>query len=120
MVSFAAAQPIPRARRTFEWQALLCSCLLALIGFSILYPIALVILQSFDVADPGQARQWGLLGWQAALSEPLLRSSLINTIVLTVLKQAITLPVAIGIAWLLARSDLPGRNLLQFGFWIAF
>jgi iron(III) transport system permease protein len=120
MVSLAAAHPRPRARAAFEWQALLCTCLLALIGFSIIYPIGLVILQSFDVADPGQARQWGLRGWQAALSEPLLRSSLINTVVLTVLKQLITLPLAIGIAWLLARSDLPGRNVLEFGFWIAF
>src|SRR5258708_8125824 len=112
MVSFAAAQPIPRARRTFEWQALLCTCLLAVIGFSILYPSGLVILQSFDVADPGQARQWALQGWQSALSEPLLRSSLVNTVFLTVLKQALTLPLAIGIAWLLARSDLPGRTVL--------
>ena len=35
-------------------------------------------------------------------------------------KQAITLPSAVAIAWLLARTDLPGRNGLEFGFWVAF
>src|SRR5438128_10511002 len=99
MVSVAAPLTAPRMRH-FEWQALLCTCLLALIGFSIIYPIGLVILQSFDVADPGQARQWGWQGWQAALSGPLLRSSLGNTIGCPGLKQANTLPLALGIAWL--------------------
>jgi len=64
MVSVAAPLTAPRMRH-FEWQALLCTCLLALIGFSIIYPIGLVILQSFDVADPGQSRQWGWPGWPA-------------------------------------------------------
>ena len=94
--------------------------LLLLLGVAIVYPLGLVVVQSFDIADPGQAHQWSLQGWQSALSEPLLRSSLVNTLTLTAVKQAITMPLAICIAWLLARTDLPGRHWFEFGFWVAF
>ena len=96
------------------------SVLLVTLAFIIVYPVGLVALQSFDVADPGMPRQWSLQGWQAAVSEPLLRSSIVNTLVLTIIKQAITLPMAIAIAWLLARTDLPWSRTLEFGFWVAF
>jgi iron(III) transport system permease protein len=63
---------------------------------------------------------WSLQGWQTALAEPTLRSSLVNTVVLAVVKQAITLPVAIAVASLLARTDVPRRGWLEFAFWAAF
>jgi hypothetical protein len=34
-------------------------------------PIALVVMQSFEISDPGQVAVWGLDGWRAALSEPV-------------------------------------------------
>jgi iron(III) transport system permease protein len=119
MASLTLAASAPRWRGV-DAGAIGASILLAALGFVIVYPVGLVVVQSFDVADPGQARQWSLQGWQAAISEPLLRSSILNTLLLTVIKQAITLPMAIAIAWLLARSDLPWGRVLEFGFWVAF
>jgi iron(III) transport system permease protein len=119
MASLTLAAAQPRWRRP-EWSAVGATLLLAVLALAIVYPIGLVVLQSFNVADLGQPRQWSLQGWQSAFAEPLLRSSLFNTVTLTLIKQAVTLPVAIAIAWLLARSDLPGRHALEFGFWVAF
>ena len=119
MGSLTLATATPRLR-TLNAGTIGALLLLVALGFVVLYPVGLVVLQSFDVADPGQARQWSLQGWQAALSEPLLRSSLLNTLLLTLVKQVITLPLAIAIAWLLARSDLPGARWFEFGFWVAF
>ena len=45
------------------------------------YPVLLVVLQSFQTALPGQPARYGLDGWRAALAEPALRSSLWNTLV---------------------------------------
>ena len=118
-LTLAAARTPPYWRR-LDGGTLACTALLAALALAIVYPVGLVLLQSFDVADPGQARQWSLDGWAAAFSQPLLRRSLVNTLTLTVIKQAITLPVAIFIAWLLARTDLPRRQWLEFGFWVAF
>jgi iron(III) transport system permease protein len=120
MASLTLATAAPARWRRLEVGTILSSLLLALLACIIVCPIGLVVIQSFDVADPGQAHQWSLQGWQSAFSEPLLRSSLVNTLTLTAIKQAITLPLAIGVAWLLARTDLPGRSALEFGFWVAF
>jgi len=100
--------------------ALVCSGVLALVAFGVVYPVLLVVLQSFQTALPGQPARLGLDGWRAALAEPALRSSLWNTLTVTVARQLITLPLAVFVAWLLARTDLPGRRGIEFAFWAAF
>jgi iron(III) transport system permease protein len=86
----------------------------------VVYPVLLVVLQSFQTALPGQPARLGLDGWHAALAEPALRTSLWNTLTVTLARQVITLPLAVFVAWLLARTDLPGRRGIEFAFWAAF
>jgi iron(III) transport system permease protein len=93
---------------------------LAVVAFGVLFPVLLVVLESFQVAPPGQPTAYGLDGWRAALSEPGLRSALWNTLTVTFVRQLLSLPLAVFIAWLLARTDLPGRSWLEFAFWAAF
>ena len=78
------------------------------------------MLQSFQTALPGQPARYGLDGWRAALAEPALRSSLWNTLTVTFVRQLLSLPLAVLVAWLLARTDLPGRRGIEFAFWAAF
>ena len=108
------------AAKRIEAPALLCTAVLAAVAFGVVYPVVLVVLQSFQTALPGQPARYGLDGWQAALAEPALRSSLWNTLTVTLVRQVITLPLAIAVAWLLARTDLPGRRAIEFAFWAAF
>ena len=84
------------------------------------FPLFLVVLQSFQVAAPGEAARYGLDGWRAALGEPGLRGALWNTFTVTFVRQLLSLPLAVLIAWLLARTDLPGRSWIEFAFWAAF
>jgi len=113
----AIAAPGPRR---IELQSVLCTVVLALVAFCVVFPIVLVVLQSFQVAAPGQPAAYGLDGWRAALGEPGLRAALVNTFTVTVVRQLLSLPLAVLIAWLLARTDLPGRSWIEFGFWAAF
>ena len=113
----AIAAPGPRR---IELQSVLCTVVLALVAFCVVFPIVLVVLQSFQVAAPGQPAAYGLDGWRAALGEPGLRAALVNTFKVTVVRQLLSLPLAVLIAWLLARTDLPGRSWIEFGFWAAF
>jgi iron(III) transport system permease protein len=39
---------------------------------------------------------------------------------LTMARQAIAFLIGLPIAWIIARTNLPGRNWLEFGFWISF
>ncbi len=111
-----------RARGPFrlEAQAMLCTLVLAIVAFCVVYPIFLVVLQSFQVAAPGQPARYGLDGWRAAFDEPALRTALVNTLTVTFVRQLISLPLAVLVAWLLARTDLPGRGWIEFAFWAAF
>ena len=113
----------PIARRPgwrFDPPSLACTGVLAVVTFGVVYPMLLVLLQSFQTALPGQAARYGLDGWRAALAEPALRSSLWNTLTVTLVRQLLSLPLAVFIAWLLARTDLPGRRWIEFAFWAAF
>jgi iron(III) transport system permease protein len=108
-----------RAWRT-DVSGVLCTILVIVLGFCILYPILLIVLQSFQVESSSHTVTWGFSGWQAAFREPLLRRSLVNTLTLTAVREMITLPIAVVLAWLLARTDIPRRGALEFAFWIAF
>ena len=116
-LSEAAALPSPRR---IEAQAVFCTVVLALVAFCVVFPLFLVVLQSFQVAAPGEASRYGLDGWRAALGEPGLRGALWNTFTVTFVRQLLSLPLAVLIAWLLARTDLPGRSWIEFAFWAAF
>jgi iron(III) transport system permease protein len=110
----AIAVPSPRR---IELQSVLCTVVLALVALCVVFPVVLVVLQSFQVAAPGQPATYGLDGWRAALGEPGLRAALVNTFNVTVVRQLLSLPLAVMIAWLLARTDLPGRGWIEFAFW---
>jgi len=116
------ATPAVHLRRVprIETQAVLCTVVLGIVAFCVVFPVLLVVLQSFQVAPPGQPAKYGLDGWRAAFDEPGLRGALLNTLKVTFVRQLLSLPLAVLIAWLLARTDLPGRRWLEFAFWAAF
>ena len=107
-------------RGRIEAPDVLCTGVLAAVAFTVVYPIFLVVLQSFQVAAPGEPARWGLDGWRAAFMEPGLRAALVNTLKVTIVRQLISLPLAVLIAWLIARTNLPGRSFIEVGFWAAF
>ena len=119
MTTATPAVPLRRVPR-IETQAVLCTVVLGIVAFCVVFPVLLVVLQSFQVAPPGQPAKYGLDGWRAAFDEPGLRAALLNTLKVTFVRQLLSLPLAVLIAWLLARTDLPGRRWLEFAFWAAF
>lgn len=119
MAGLSGTIAAPAARR-IEPEAVLCTMVLAGVALCVVFPLVLVVFQSFQVAPPGQPAQYGLDGWRAALGEPGLRAALVNTLTVTFVRQLFSLPLAVLIAWLLARTDLPGRGWIEFAFWAAF
>jgi iron(III) transport system permease protein len=104
----------------FELQTILGTLLVLLVGGVVLFPLTLIALQSFAVpVAPGQT-QFGLDGWQAVLSENSLRLAVSNTVLLILARQVVALPLAVLMAWIIARTDLPGRNWFEFAFWLSF
>jgi iron(III) transport system permease protein len=116
----ARADAAPARRRAFSARAILFAIVLAVVAFLVLYPLGFLVSASLQVGPYGQATTFGFGNWVAGLTDPNLRSAIVNTLTLTATRQAIAFVAAIALAWLLARTNLPGRDWLEFGFWICF
>lgn len=113
-----SATPTP-SRFRVDGMVILYSVLLAFVAFVVLYPIILLAINSFNIAPFGRGWTWGIQNWQTAFSQPRILSALENTVTLSITRQAIATLIGVTLAWLLARTNLPGRNYLEVGFWFA-
>jgi iron(III) transport system permease protein len=93
---------------------------LAAVALIALYPLVLIVLGSFESGQPGEPSVLTLQSWQVTLSDSSLLGSVWNTLAVTLANQAISLPVAFGLAWIIARTDIPWGSSLEFLFWVAF
>ena len=124
--SQALGQPVAFERRSLfpkrsmQIPALPMAILLVVVGFLVLTPLCLMILNSFQTARPGEAVVWGIEGWVKASTTPGILSAIGNTFSLAITRQAIALLIGAFFAWLVARSDIPMKGLLEFFFWLSF
>jgi len=98
----------------------LMALLIGFMGFYVLYPLVLIIINSFNTATIAEPPVYGLGAWREAFSEPGIWRSLWNSVKIGVVLQVVALPMGIFISWLLARTNIAYGNALEFGFWISF
>jgi len=110
---------LPWTRR-FHAPALPMIILILVVGFLVLTPLGLMILNSFQTARPGQPIVWGLDGWVKAFTTPGIVKAMTNTFTLAITRQAIALLIGAFFAWLVARTDIPMKGFLEFLFWLSF
>jgi iron(III) transport system permease protein len=91
----------------------------ALILLLLILPFIQLLLLSFSVVRADGAAQFGLAHWREAFAQPHILSSILNTLSLSIGRQSISLLVGVFVAWLIARTNLPGRRMLEVGFWLA-
>jgi iron(III) transport system permease protein len=94
--------------------------LLALIAFLVLTPLCLLLLNSFQIGKPGGEVIYSLEGWRQAFSSAGIVDAVYNSFSLAVTRQLIATVVGIFLAWLLARTDIPMKDGLEFMFWLSF
>ncbi|HET9549996.1 MAG TPA: iron ABC transporter permease, partial [Candidatus Binatia bacterium] len=86
----------------------------------VLYPLTLIVVNSFNTATIAEPPVYGLKAWREAFSEYGIWRSLWNSVKIGIMLQVIALPLGIFISWLLARTNIFCANALEFGFWISF
>lgn len=79
-------------------------------------PLVVALFASFEANDGS----YTLSAWAAVFHEPLDLSALTNSLELALVTQSVSMVIGVGIAWLIGRTDLPGRRHLEFAFWISF
>src|SRR5262245_5444468 len=73
--------------RYFRLPSLPMTLLLLVVGFLVLTPLVLMIINSFQIARPGQPIVWGLDGWVKAFSTPGIIKAMTNTFTLAITRQ---------------------------------
>ncbi len=94
--------------------------LIGSLGFYIVYPLVLILINSFNVATIAEPPVYGLQAWRDAFGDDGVWESLWNTIRVAVVLQAVSFPIGVFIAWLLGRTNIPFRHGFEFLFWISF
>ena len=91
------------------------------LGFYLVWPVLLVLSQSFNTSDEVFAtRQWGLDNWRVAFDHPRIFVALGNSFMIWGITAGLSFPIAISIAWALARVRMPFTYPLEYMFWVAY
>jgi iron(III) transport system permease protein len=106
--------------RSFSLQSFVYWLVLAIVLFAVLYPAGVIILSSFETSGEQLLAGFGLKAWRIAFADPTILSAIWNTLTITLARQAIALPIAILLAWVIARTDVPGATTLEFLFWLGY
>jgi iron(III) transport system permease protein len=101
-------------------RTLLFSIVFAVVAALVITPILFLIISSFELAPPGQAPVWGLKAWRIALGNADVWLAIWNSIRLYLATSIISWPIAILLAWIIGRSDIPMKNGIEFLFWLSF
>jgi iron(III) transport system permease protein len=95
------------------WPATL---LTALLGFLVLYPVSMLFIQSFRT----ESGQFTLTAYQKVFSTPSTYEMIWTTVWLAVVRVAVATVIGLFLAWVVTRTDTPGRNFLETLVWIKF
>jgi iron(III) transport system permease protein len=119
-MSQAAAPPFPTRRLRLRGVSL--AELSALLFFAVVMglPIVFLLIGSFNTAPPGQPAAYSLENWLRAFSDPQTLSALWMSFLFSVVRLVPSLMFSVTVAWLIARTDMPGGNTIEFLCWLAF
>lgn len=88
------------------------AALIAVLGFLSLYPMAMLLYGSLHSTPPGVAGEFNLDGYIGLLSVEN-ATILFDTVMLSLVKTVLAVALAILLAWIVARTDTPGRGVLE-------
>ncbi|HEY4169066.1 MAG TPA: iron ABC transporter permease, partial [Reyranella sp.] len=86
--------------------------LVAALCFLTVYPLAMLLYGSIHSTPPGMAGEFNAAGYRALLQADNLQA-LVNTALISFVKTVLSLTLAILMAWIVARTDTPGRGALE-------
>ncbi|MEE9291056.1 MAG: ABC transporter permease subunit [Alphaproteobacteria bacterium] len=110
-----------RSMKARKGYFIMAAVLLSL-GFFLIWPVLLILINSFNTADDWlvDPRVWGFDHWNTAFVKPDLLVTIWNSVMIWGLTAAISFPVGVTIAWILARTKIPWSRQLEFLFWVAY
>jgi iron(III) transport system permease protein len=122
MSSEVEVPPAPsrhRRRPTSILGGALSTIVLVVVALVVLCPVVLLVVASLRGSEAEGTAALGFGAWSTAWQQPGMLPAIANTLRRVLVTEAISLPIAVLIAWLVARTDLPGKALIDNILWIA-
>ena len=94
--------------------------MLAFLALAMGLPLLFLLVGSFNLATPGKAAVYGLDNWMRAFSDPGTISALWMSFLLSVVRLIPAMILSVLVAWLIARTDMPGGRTIESLCWIAY
>jgi iron(III) transport system permease protein len=83
-------------------------------------PLLYLLTGSFNLAPPGKPAHFGIDNWIRAFADPSAVSALWMSFLLSVVRLVPAMILSVLIAWLIARTDMPGGRAVEACCWIAY
>jgi iron(III) transport system permease protein len=100
-------------RPRLTWQGLITLAVLVVVAFLVLLPVVFLVGESLNTGDPMAfpPQEYGLANYVAMLEEDL--QVIINTVVIAVAATVMAVLIGFTLAWILTRTNVPGREKLE-------
>ena len=100
-------------RPQFNWQTLITLAVLAIVGFLVLLPVVFLVEESLNVGDPMAfpPQSYGIANYIAMFEEDL--NVITNTVIIAVIATVMAVLIGFTLAWILTRTNVPGREKLE-------
>jgi len=97
-------------------RTLLMAAALGLVGWLVLYPLAILLLLGLHDKDGA----WTFDNYRAVFTEPRLVGALANSVIVSAATLVASLALALPLAWGVARTRMPGKWMVNVAVTIAF
>ena len=100
-----------KARR--NWQAIITVIVLLVVGFLVILPLVFLVEESLNTGDPMAfpPESYGLRNFIAIVDEDI--NVLWNTLIIAVMATVMAILIGFTLAWILTRTNVPGREKLE-------
>jgi iron(III) transport system permease protein len=97
----------------FNWQPVISAAVIVVVAFLVLLPLVFLVEESLNVGDPMAfpPQEFGLKNYVAIFDEDI--NVLWNTVIIAVMATIMAILIGFTLAWILTRTNVPGREKLE-------
>ncbi|MFO1162670.1 MAG: iron ABC transporter permease [Reyranellaceae bacterium] len=96
-----------------NWQAIVTVAIVLVVGFLVILPMVFLVEESLNIGDPMAfpPQAYGIKNYLAIFEEDI--NVLWNTLIIAVMATVMAILIGFSLAWILTRTNVPGRERLE-------
>jgi iron(III) transport system permease protein len=101
------------ARPRRNWQAIVTIVVVLVVSFLVILPLVFLVEESLNTGDPMAfpPAEYGIANYLAIFDEDI--NVLVNTVYIAVMATVMAILIGFTLAWILTRTNVPGRDKLE-------